>query len=56
MVYTDTVNTLGENVHTIRENRYALVVTCKETGVLVNVDKTKYMVMCQDRMQDEITI
>jgi hypothetical protein len=40
---------LGGSVHTVRENAEALVVATKETGLEVNTDKTKYMVMSRDR-------
>jgi hypothetical protein len=40
---------LGGSVHTVRENAEALVVAAKEIGLEVNTDKTKYMVMSQDR-------
>ena len=36
-------------MHTIQENAEALVVASKETGLQVNADKTKYMVMCRDQ-------
>jgi hypothetical protein len=36
---------LGGNVHTVQENAYTLIVDSKETGLEVNADKTKYMVM-----------
>jgi len=39
---------LGGSVHTIKKNTGALVVARKETGVQVNADKTKYMVMSRD--------
>jgi hypothetical protein len=45
----DDVNVLGESVHTVKENVEALVVAVKETGLEVNADKAKYMVMCRDR-------
>jgi len=45
LVYADDVNILGGSVHTIKENAKDLVVACKEIGVEVNADKTKYMVM-----------
>ena len=38
-----------EAVHTVKENAEALVVATKEIGLEVNADKTKYMVMSQDR-------
>jgi len=45
LVYADDVNILGGIAHTIKENTEALVVASKETGLEVNADKTKYMVM-----------
>jgi len=49
LVYADYVNMLGGSVHTVKENTEALVVAGKETGLEVNVDKTKYMVMSRDQ-------
>ena len=49
LVYADDVNILGGSVHTIRKNTEALVVACKETGLEVNADNTKYMVMSRDQ-------
>jgi len=49
LVYSDDVNILGGSVHTVNENAEAVVVATKETGVEVNADKTKYMVMSRDR-------
>jgi len=40
---------LGTSVHNIKKNTEALVVATKETGLEVNVDKTKYMVMSRDQ-------
>jgi len=40
---------LGGSVHTVKENAEALVVANKETGLDVNADKTKYMVMPGDK-------
>jgi len=45
LVYADDVNMLGGNVHTVKKNAEPLVVASKETGLEVNADKTKYMVM-----------
>jgi len=45
LVDADDVNILGERVHTVKENAEAFIVASKETGLEVNVDKTKYMVM-----------
>jgi len=45
LAYADNVNILGGSVHTVKENAEALVVATKETGLEVNADKTKYMIM-----------
>jgi hypothetical protein len=46
LVYSDNVNILGGNIHTIKKNTEAFVVASKETGLEVNAEKTKYyMVM-----------
>jgi hypothetical protein len=47
--YANDVNILGGSVQIAKENAEALVVAIKETGLEVNVDKTKYMVMVQDQ-------
>ena len=49
LVYADDVNILGGSVHTIKENAEALLVAIKETGLKVNANKTKYMVMSRDQ-------
>jgi hypothetical protein len=38
-------NILGGSIHSIKKNTEALVVTRKDTGLEVNAEKTKYMVM-----------
>jgi hypothetical protein len=40
---------LGGSLQTVKENAEALVVATKETGLEVNADKTKYMIMSRDR-------
>jgi hypothetical protein len=49
LVYADYVNTVGGNLHTIKKTTEALKVASKETGLEVNADKTKYMVMCRNQ-------
>ena len=49
LVQADDVHILGGSVHTVKENTEALVVASKESGLEVNVDKTKYMVMSRDQ-------
>ena len=48
LICADDVNILGESIHTIEENAETLVVASKETGLEVNADKMKYMVMSRD--------
>ena len=43
--YADDVSILGGSVHTVEENAEALVVATKETGLEVNADQTKYIIM-----------
>jgi hypothetical protein len=45
VVYADDVSILGGSVCTIKKHAEALIVASKETGVEVNVDESKYMVM-----------
>jgi len=45
LVYADGVSILGVGVSSMEKNMDTLVVANKETGLEVNADKTKYMVM-----------
>ena len=52
-LYADDANILGGSKHTVHYNTIKkkaedLVVASKETGLEVNADKTKYMVMSGD--------
>jgi hypothetical protein len=49
LFYADDVIMLGGRVHTMKENAESLTVASKETGVDVNADKTKYIIMSQDQ-------
>jgi hypothetical protein len=49
LVHADDVNILEGSVHTVQQNTKSLVVASKETGLEVNADKTKYMVMFRDQ-------
>jgi hypothetical protein len=40
---------LGRSIHTLKKNTEALVAASKETGLEVNADNTKYMVMFRDQ-------
>jgi len=55
LVYADVI-ILGGSVCTVKENTEALVVASKESGLEVNVDNTKYMVMSQDQNAGQIHI
>jgi hypothetical protein len=49
LVYDDDGNILGGSVQTTKKNTNDLVFAGKETGLEVNADKTKYMVMSRDQ-------
>ena len=49
LAYADDVNILWGSIQTVKENAEALVVATKETGLEVNADKTKYMVMSREQ-------
>jgi hypothetical protein len=49
LVYAYDANISGRSVHTVKENPEDLVVGSKETGLEVNADETKYMVMSRDQ-------
>jgi hypothetical protein len=48
-VYAYDVNVLGGSVNTIERNTEAWLVANKNTGLEVNADKTKYMVLSRDQ-------
>jgi hypothetical protein len=43
------IRILGGNVHTLKKNTEAIRVASKNTGLHINADKTKYMVMSRDQ-------
>jgi hypothetical protein len=45
LISADGVNIFGGSVHTIKKDTEASVVACKDNGLKVNVDNTKYTVM-----------
>jgi sorting nexin-29 len=49
LVYADDVNILGGSIHNIKKNAEDLMIASKETGLEVNAEKTKYMVMSQNQ-------
>ena len=49
LAYADDVKILGGSIRRVKEKAEALVVDSKETGLEVNADKTKYMVMSREQ-------
>jgi hypothetical protein len=48
LVYADD-NILGGSIHSIKKNAEDLVLASKETGLEVNAEKTKYMIMSRNQ-------
>ena len=42
LVYVDDVNMLGENLQTVRESAQFFIKVCKDIGLEVNTENTKY--------------
>ena len=49
LAYVDYVNILGGSIYTLKENAEALLAATSEIGLEVSADKTKHMVMSQDK-------
>jgi hypothetical protein len=49
LVYANDVTVMGRSIHTIKENKDALIVASKETRLEVSVGKAKCMVKSQDQ-------
>jgi hypothetical protein len=49
LAYADDVDIFGGSAHTIKKNKEAVLFASKDTGLEVNADKTKYMVMFRDQ-------
>jgi hypothetical protein len=45
LAYADNVNLLGENIGTMKKNTKTVIDACKEVGLEINVNKTKYMLL-----------
>jgi len=49
LVYADDVNVLARSTHTMKKSAEVSVVACKETGLVVNAEKTKYTFVTRDQ-------
>ena len=49
LFYADNVNILGGTVHTVMRNTDALLGVIKESGLDVEADKSKYIIMYRDQ-------
>jgi hypothetical protein len=50
LVYADDMNLLGDNiVNTIKKSTQTLIDACKEVGLEVNTDKSKYMFLSRQQ-------
>jgi hypothetical protein len=47
LAYINDVNLLGYNIDTIKKNTETLIDASKEVGLEINVEKTKYMLLCR---------
>jgi hypothetical protein len=45
LAYADDVNLLGDNIDTTKNNTEASINACKEVGLVINAEKTKYMLL-----------
>jgi hypothetical protein len=50
LAYIDDVNLLGDNIDTIKKNKETIIGASKEVGLVINVEKTKYMLPCQQNV------
>jgi hypothetical protein len=48
-VYADYVNILGGSIRNIKKNTDTLLVASKKSGLDINADKTKYVVISRDQ-------
>jgi hypothetical protein len=46
LAYADDVNQLGDDIDTINKNTGTSIDASKEVDIIVNLEKTKYMMSC----------
>jgi hypothetical protein len=49
LAYADDVKLLGDNIDTMKKNTDTLIDACKEVGLEINVEKTKYMLLSRQQ-------
>jgi hypothetical protein len=52
--YADDVNLLGSNVNIKKENTEILLDVSRDTGIEINTEKTKYMIMFRHQNSEQI--
>jgi hypothetical protein len=45
LVFADDINLLGNSINTIKENMETLLEACRDIGLEIDAEKTKYMIM-----------
>jgi hypothetical protein len=45
LIYADDVNLLSHSINTIKGNTQTFLEVCRDIGLEINVEKTKYMIM-----------
>ena len=53
LAFADGVNILGESIQTVQRNTAALVAACKEIGLEINAEKTKYVFVSQEQNAEQ---
>ena len=56
LVCADDVNMLGENLQTVRENAEIFIKASKDIGLIVNDEKTKYMITSRQQNVEKTKI